>query len=229
MRGPPPCAASYISKLIQSGHKVAVCEQVEDPKEAKGLVKREVVRIITPGLVLDSETLHSDDNNYLMGICSRGDNYGIASLDLSTGEFRVTEVTGERAMLSEGERIRPREVLFPEGIDEDDPIRKALDQWKPALVNERTKELSGTKGRGSCSFGSSRSNPWTDSGSKGSVKARKPQEPSFNTPGKPKRAPYPTSKPSAPITSTTTCFWTTGPGGTWSCSKTCGTGAAAGR
>ena len=136
---PHHAAASYISKLIQSGHKVAVCEQVEDPKEAKGLVKREVVRIITPGLVLDSETLHSDDNNYLMGICSRGDNYGIASLDLSTGEFRVTEVTGERAMLSEGERIRPREVLFPEGIDEDDPIRKALDQWKPALVNERTK------------------------------------------------------------------------------------------
>ncbi len=134
---PHHSASSYVAKLIQEGHKVAICEQVEDPRQAKGLVRREVVRVVTPGLVLDPETLISGENNYLMGICPQGDAFGIAVLDLSTGEFRVTEVSGGRALLSEGERIRPRELLLPEEAREQEEISQCLREWKPALVSLR--------------------------------------------------------------------------------------------
>ncbi|HCX89648.1 MAG TPA: DNA mismatch repair protein MutS, partial [Deltaproteobacteria bacterium] len=79
----------YISKLIDKGYKVAICEQVEDPKKAVGIVKREVTRIITPGLVLDTDTLESTENNFLMSISFNKESWGIAFLDMSTGEFRA--------------------------------------------------------------------------------------------------------------------------------------------
>jgi DNA mismatch repair protein MutS len=145
-KGIPMCgvpyhsATSHISKLIKSGHKVAICEQVQDPKEAKGLVKREVVRVITPGLVLDPDTLPSDENNYLLGILAQGAHYGLAVLDVSTGEFRVTEVAGERALLSEGERIQPKEVLLPEDAQLREGIMGVVRQLKPAMVNFRSEE-----------------------------------------------------------------------------------------
>jgi DNA mismatch repair protein MutS len=134
---PHHSAASYVAKLIQGGHKVAICEQVEDPKEARGLVRREVVRVVTPGLVLDPESLLSQENNYLMGICAEDGRYGLAILDVSTGEFRVTEVEGERHLLSEGERICPREVLFPEDAQGHDALQRCIAQWRPAMVNAR--------------------------------------------------------------------------------------------
>lgn len=134
---PHHSASSYISKLIQNGYKVAICEQVEDPKEAKGLVRREVVRVVTPGLVSDPESLISNENNYLLGIHPQGDRYGLAILDVSTGEFRVTEVEGERALISEGERIHPREVLLPENTRDQDGFRMAFEQWKLSTVNFR--------------------------------------------------------------------------------------------
>lgn len=130
-------AASYIAKLVQHGHKVAVCEQVEDPREARGLVKRQVVRVVTPGLVVDPDGLVSQENNYLMGICPQGDLFGVAVLDVSTGEFRVTELSGEKALLSEGERIRPRELLLPEGCGEREDLASCIRQWSPALVSYR--------------------------------------------------------------------------------------------
>lgn len=102
----------YIAKLISAGHKVAICEQVEDPKTAKGIVKREVVRVVTPGLVTDTDTLEPKENNYLLSIIVNGNSYGIAHIDITTGEFRVTQVDSLQQVESELGSLRPREVLF---------------------------------------------------------------------------------------------------------------------
>jgi DNA mismatch repair protein MutS len=105
----------YIAKLVEAGHKVAICEQVEDPKTAKGIVKREVVRVITPGLVIDSDTLKPKQNNYLLALCGdREKSWGIALLDITTGEFRVTEVNDLETVRSEIASVDAREVLCPE-------------------------------------------------------------------------------------------------------------------
>lgn len=102
----------YIAKLISAGHKVAICEQIGDPKAAKGIVKREVVRVVTPGLVTDTETLEPKENNYLLAIVSNDNSFGIAHIDITTGEFRVTEVDTLQRVESELGSLRPREVLF---------------------------------------------------------------------------------------------------------------------
>ncbi|WP_303720930.1 DNA mismatch repair protein MutS [Malonomonas rubra] len=102
----------YIAKLVANGHKVAICEQVEDPKKTKGIVKREVVRVVTPGLVTDTDTLDPKENNYLLAVAADGDTYGIAHVDITTGEFRVTEVAGLGQVESELGSLRPREILF---------------------------------------------------------------------------------------------------------------------
>ncbi len=102
----------YIAKLISAGHKVAICEQVEDPKTAKGIVKREVVRVVTPGLVTDTETLEPKENNYLLSIIANDSSYGIAHIDITTGEFRVTQIDTLSQVESELGSLRPREVLF---------------------------------------------------------------------------------------------------------------------
>lgn len=141
-------AASHIAKLVQEGYKVAICEQVEDPSQAKGLVRREVVRVVTPGLVVDPDGLISRENNYLMGISPQGDLYGVAILDVSTGEFRVTELTGQRALLAEGERVKPREVLLPDDARQRQELLMCLQQWSPALVNYRdSREFSPEQAR----------------------------------------------------------------------------------
>jgi DNA mismatch repair protein MutS len=134
---PHHASSTYIAKLVSNGYKVAVCEQVEDPKAAKGLVRREVVRVVTPGLVLDPESLVSDENNYLMGLYPRRGRYGLAVLDASTGEFRLTEIDDDRTLSSEGERIRPREVILPDDMQSEGSPDMLLDQWKPAMVNYR--------------------------------------------------------------------------------------------
>jgi DNA mismatch repair protein MutS len=108
----------YIAKLIEAGFKVAVCEQVEDPRQAKGIVRREVVRVVTPGLLIESESLTPDENNYLLALCEgSGGCWGCACLDVSTGEFRVTELPGAAAALAESVGISPREILLPDGLD----------------------------------------------------------------------------------------------------------------
>jgi len=107
----------YIAKLISAGHKVAICEQIGDPKVAKGIVKREVVRVVTPGLVTDTETLEPKENNYLLAIVRSGHSYGIAHIDITTGEFRVTEVDTLQRIESELGSLRPREVLFSDTDD----------------------------------------------------------------------------------------------------------------
>ena len=118
-------ADSYINRLVAKGYKVAVCEQVEDPKLAKGIVKREVVRIVTPGTNLDMQSLDETKNNYIMCIAYLGDKYGISTADVSTGDFFVTEVDGERKLLDEINKFAPSEIICNEafymsGVDIDD-------------------------------------------------------------------------------------------------------------
>lgn len=119
---PYHAAEGYIAKLIRKGFKVAICEQVEDPKVAKKLVRREVTRVVTPGTAADN-ALNAEENNFLAAIC-RGTSkgtlvVGFAALDLSTGEFRATEFTGddaERRIWDELEQLRPREVLYASSL-----------------------------------------------------------------------------------------------------------------
>jgi DNA mismatch repair protein MutS len=107
-------AEGYISKLIRRGYKVAICDQVEDPRVAKKLVRREVTRVVTPGTAADS-SLNSEDNNFLAAVVSSDGGVGFAALDLSTGEFRATEFSGEGAQKrieDELQQLRPKEVLY---------------------------------------------------------------------------------------------------------------------
>lgn len=126
MCGVPFHAADvYITKLVDNGHKVAICEQVEDPKLAKGMVKREVIRIVTPGTNTAPESLDETKNNYLMGIIWSDDAFGISAIDVSTGDYYVTEVTGTRKVMDEITKYGPSEIVcnpafFMSGIDTED-------------------------------------------------------------------------------------------------------------
>jgi DNA mismatch repair protein MutS len=115
---PYHAAEGYITKLIRRGFKVAVCEQVEDPRLAKKLVRREVTRVVTPGTAADS-SLNAEDNNFLAAVSTVGDRVGFAALDLSTGEFRATEFAGElaaRRIQEELEQLRPKEMLYGSSV-----------------------------------------------------------------------------------------------------------------
>ena len=111
---PHHAAEGYIGKLIRKGYKVAICEQMEDPRLTKKIVRREVTRVVTPGTAADS-SLGSEENNFLAAIAQVGDRVGFAALDVSTGEFRATEFSGENALRrvqEELEQLRPKEVLY---------------------------------------------------------------------------------------------------------------------
>ncbi len=115
----------YLSKLVQKGYKVAIGEQVEDPKTAKGLVKREVIRVVTPGTITNSQALEESKNNYLMGIVYTDGVFGISVADVSTGDYLVTEVKSERNLIDEIYKFSPSEIICNEafymsGIDLDD-------------------------------------------------------------------------------------------------------------
>ena len=127
---PHRAADAYIAKLIENGCKVAVCEQVEDAATAKGLVKREVVRVITPGMILSEELLDKTSNNFLLALCITGNRAGLSCLDISTGQFRVTEaetVNGRvpPILIDEALRVDAGEVLLP-AIFKKDPVFKYL-------------------------------------------------------------------------------------------------------
>src|SRR5579862_8135978 len=111
-------ADHYIARLIRKGFKVAICEQMEDPRLAKQLVRREVTRVVTPGTAADA-TLGSEENNFLAAVVRAGEAAGFAALDLSTGEFRATEFRGPEAERRVGEelaQLRPREVLYASSL-----------------------------------------------------------------------------------------------------------------
>jgi DNA mismatch repair protein MutS len=133
-------ADTYINRLVKKGYKVAICEQVEDPKLAKGMVKREVVRVVTPGTNTDMQSLDEAKNNYLMCLVYIGDRYGIATADVTTGDFFLTEVDSERKLLDELNRFAPSEIICNEpfymsGVDIGDMKERmgiavsALDAW----------------------------------------------------------------------------------------------------
>ncbi|MBW1804826.1 MAG: DNA mismatch repair protein MutS [Deltaproteobacteria bacterium] len=111
---PHHSSKSYIKKLIEKGRKVAICEQVEDPAKAKGIVKRDVIRVVTPGSVVDEGDIDSSTNLYIAAIAGDNGKYGLAHLDLSTGEFRVTEIVKWRELIDELGRVGPAELLIPE-------------------------------------------------------------------------------------------------------------------
>ena len=105
-------AESYIARLIQKGHRVAICDQMEDARLAKKLVKREITRIVTPGTATDAHLLRSHENNYLASVALNGERAGVAHVDVSTGEFRVTELAPSDVATAI-EQLGAREVLFP--------------------------------------------------------------------------------------------------------------------
>lgn len=133
-------AENYINRLIEKGYKVAICEQVEDPKTAKGIVKREVVRIVTPGTNLNTQALDEKKNNYIMAIVYLEENFGIALADITTGDCRITEVDKSRKLLDEINKFSPAEIVCNDsflvsGIDIEDIKHRlrisvtALDAW----------------------------------------------------------------------------------------------------
>lgn len=115
-------ADSYIARLIEKGYKIAVCEQMEDPKQAKGIVKRDVIRIITPGTILDNQMLEEKTNNFLIAVFASAEEYGLATVDVSTGEFLTTEIKGEDALTKLTEeviRLQPAECVLADDCAED--------------------------------------------------------------------------------------------------------------
>src|ERR687889_1103200 len=116
---PHHAVAGHVARLIRKGYRVAICEQTEDPSKTKKLVRREVVRVITPGTAVDPHLVEAKECVYLAAVCGSGDSYGAAFLDLSTCEFRATEVTGPDAwerVRSDIESYAPRELLFPRSL-----------------------------------------------------------------------------------------------------------------
>lgn len=137
---PYHAAESYINKLVVKGYKVAICEQVEDPKLAKGIVKREVIRVVTPGTNINAQALDETRNNYLMCIVYIGDNIGLSIADVSTGDYYVTEIETGRTLIDEINKFAPSEIIcneafFMSGIDISDLVSKmniatsSLEAW----------------------------------------------------------------------------------------------------
>ncbi len=123
-------AENYISKLIEKGYKVAICEQVEDAKATKGLVRREIIRVVTPGTVIEGSMLQEKDNNYLVAVSELKPNqYGMAVTDLSTGLFQAAEMAGPWALdslLDEIARLSPRECILPEALRQQGKVADTL-------------------------------------------------------------------------------------------------------
>ena len=107
---------SYINKLIEKGYKVAICEQVEDPKKSKGIVKRDVIRIVTPGTNMSTQTLDESKNNFLMAIFLFEQSYGMALVDISTGEFKATQFDDTSKLLDEIYKFSPAEIICNEAV-----------------------------------------------------------------------------------------------------------------
>ena len=137
---PYHAAENYISKLISKGYKVAICEQLEDPKLAKGIVKRDVIRVVTPGTVMESNLLEEKKNNYIMSIYKSGIFYGVTVCDISTGDFRTTQIKDHNnfaMLLDEISRYSPAEIIvnpmMAECTEEIDRIRERFEIYVTKL------------------------------------------------------------------------------------------------
>ncbi|MBW2337226.1 MAG: DNA mismatch repair protein MutS [Deltaproteobacteria bacterium] len=141
---PHRAARSYIARLIGKGYKVAVCDQIEDPAKADGLVKRDVVRVITPGMIIENELLDERSNNYVLAIKCRDELTGLAFLDISTGAFRITESKDADVIIEEIQRISPSEILLPESSKADPdflPIASILTETSLSYLDDREFEF----------------------------------------------------------------------------------------
>jgi DNA mismatch repair protein MutS len=141
---PHRAARSYIARLIDKGYKVAVCDQIEDPAKADGLVKRDVVRVITPGMIIENELLDERSNNYVLAIKCRDELTGLAFLDISTGAFRITESKDADVIIEEIQRISPSEILLPESSKADPdflPIASILTETSLSYLDDREFEF----------------------------------------------------------------------------------------
>jgi len=124
---------NYLARLLRQGYKIALCEQVEDPSTAKGLVKREVTRVLTPGTVIEDDVLRADENNYIASLIEIKDVLGLSILDVSTGEFWLSEIHDSNAwekLIGQLEHFRPSELILPE-----EQLDSYLSQLPPELVN----------------------------------------------------------------------------------------------
>ena len=143
---PYHAAESYIAKLVQNGHKVAICEQLEDPKLAKGIVKRDVLRVVTPGTVTESNLLEEKKNNFIMSIFKKGIFFGIAICDISTGDFYASEIKEENnfeRLLDEISRYSPSEIIANEmltGCEEE--ISKIKERFDVYISEEPEEKFS---------------------------------------------------------------------------------------
>jgi len=151
---PHHSAANYIAKLVRKGYRVAICEQTEDPSKTKKLVRREVVRVVTPGTPIDPQLLEPRESVFLAAVCASGETVGAAFLDISTGEFRATQANGPDAwkrIAADIESYAPRELLFPAALaplvragfssaqrTEPLPLTGSLSPWERAGVRERS-------------------------------------------------------------------------------------------
>ena len=125
-------AEPYLAKLLENGYKVAICEQVEDPKLAKGIVERKVVKVLTPGVILDTEHLEEKTNNYLACLANYNENWAVAFADISTGELKSSSFSSAEELQNELANLQPREILIPEGSDSYKHFKNiSNDSWKP--------------------------------------------------------------------------------------------------
>ncbi len=146
---PHHAVEGYIAKLLQSGFTVAIADQVEDASEAKGLVKRDVVRVITPGTVLESNILEDTSNNYLLALIEHEDIVGIATADVSTGEFSATEIIGglgDDNVLNEISRLNPSEILLPEALRKKTEVLETLEGFGSLITYRPDLEFSAKTG-----------------------------------------------------------------------------------
>ena len=126
---PYHASESYIARLIAKGYKVAICEQMEDPATAKGLVKRDIIRVVTPGTVIDAACLDDKSSNFLCGICLEGEDAGVAFCDITTGKAHLTAFTGAdrvRQLINELGRFSPAEAVLNDGAAAEPTLVAAL-------------------------------------------------------------------------------------------------------
>ena len=154
---PHHAASAYIPKLVKAGKKVAICEQVEDPKKSKGIVKRDIIKVITPGTAVDENLLNANTNNFLVSLCEIKNVYGIAIVELSTGDFRVCEINNDHDLFSEIFRISPSELVIAQTLVDNEDFNSKLKNIAQCTINpyedwmfettsaeQRLRELLGT-------------------------------------------------------------------------------------
>ena len=132
---PYHAASTYIQKLVDQGYKVAICEQMEDASQAKAIVRREVIRIVTPGMVLEDDLLKPKANNFLMSISLGEERFGLATLDASTGDFLAAEVNTVQSLLDEVMRMEPKEIILSESAKGQAPIKTLMRAFPGALYS----------------------------------------------------------------------------------------------